>query len=77
MVYSEQLEGYIGGQLVKQGWYNYIYDVRGAKTGNSYLLEGSHSQTENLYEIFVYHRGIGSRGDLLTGYLRINPNNSR
>ena len=77
MVYSEQLEGYIGGQLVKQGWYNYIYDVQGAKTGNSYLLEGSHSQTENLYEIFVYHRGIGSRGDLLTGYLRINPNNSR
>lgn len=77
MVYSDQFGGYLGRQLVKQGWYNYIYYVQNSKDGNPYLLEGSHSLTENLYEIFVYHRAIGSRGDFLVGYLRTNPNNSR
>ena len=77
MIYSEEFGGYLGRQLVKQGWYNYIYYLESAKTRQPYFFEGSHSQAENLYEILVYHRGIGSRGDLLVGYLRINPNNLR
>ena len=77
MIFSEQFGGYLGRQTVKQGWYNYIYYVENGKSSNPYFFEGSHAQTENLYEILVYHRGIGSRGDLLVGYLRTNPNNLR
>ena len=76
MIYSQEAGGYLGRQLVKQGWYNYIYYVDGAGN-NPYLFEGSHSQAENLYEILVYFRGIGSRGDLLVSYLLTNPNSLR
>ncbi len=74
MVYSEQFGGYLGRQLLKQGWYNYVYYLQNSDNNAPYFFEGSFAETENIYEIFIYHRAIGSRGDLLMGYLRINPN---
>ncbi len=77
MIYSEKFGGYLAQLLLKQAWYNYIYHVESEELNNPYYLEGSHFQTENFYEIFVYHRPIGTRGDALVGYLQLNSNSLR
>ncbi len=54
---------------LKQGIYNYNYitvDKQGNKSETDF--EGTHSQTENVYEVLVYHRPIGARADALVGY---------
>jgi hypothetical protein len=51
--------------LLKQAWYNYIYWV---DSSNPYHFEGIRFETENEYEILVYFRPQGGRGDLLVGY---------
>ena len=54
---------------LKQGIYNYNYltiDSQGIKSESDF--ENTHSQTENAYEILVYHRPIGARADALVGY---------
>jgi hypothetical protein len=59
---------------LKQGIYNYNYltvDDKGVKNESDF--ENTHSQTENAYEIFVYHRPIGARADALVGYSKIAP----
>jgi hypothetical protein len=54
---------------LKQGIYNYRYLTKDAQGTISIAdLEGNHSQTENAYEILVYHRPIGARADALVGY---------
>ena len=75
MTYNAQAGQYTHQLLLKQGWYDYMYwssdplDEQG--------IERSFFDTENLYEIFVYHRAMGSRGDELVGYGRIDFNNRR
>jgi hypothetical protein len=57
---------------LKQGIYNYDYitvDKMGNKSETDF--EGTHSQTENVYEVLVYHRPIGARADALVGYALI------
>jgi hypothetical protein len=63
---SQAYEVYI---QLKQGVYNYNYltmDAQGNKSETEF--EGTHSQTENAYEVLVYHRPIGARADALVGY---------
>lgn len=69
MKYDPELEGYTGSLLLKQGWYNYLYYA--PRADNPYLVEGSHYETENHYEVIVYHRPPGSRADLIVGYRSI------
>lgn len=75
MKYQPDLQGYTGTILLKQGFYNYQYYV---DTDNpaiaSYYFEGSHFETENQYEIFIYNRPIGMQADLLVGYTNIFHN---
>jgi hypothetical protein len=59
--------------LLKQGWYDYAY----ISTNDLNYFEQSFFQTENTYEVFVYFRPIGARGDELVGYYRIDYNNRR
>ncbi|MGK7396734.1 MAG: DUF5103 domain-containing protein [Candidatus Cyclobacteriaceae bacterium M3_2C_046] len=66
MVYDPELEVYTGNLLLKQGWYNYIYEVKG--TENPLIIEGSHFETENEYDLIVYHRPVGARADVVIGY---------
>jgi len=60
--------------LLKQGFYNYAYAI--PQSGKTYadlsFFEGSHWQTENDYQILVYHREIGSRYDRLVGFATFN-----
>ena len=67
MTYDPGFEGYKTNILLKQGWYNYLYQIESDSLKNDYL-EGSHFQTENQYEIFIYYRALGSRTDYLIGY---------
>jgi hypothetical protein len=57
--------------LLKQGFYNYAYE---SATDQS-ILEGSHFETENLYEILIYNHTFYPEADQLVGYypLRVNP----
>ena len=68
MIYNPSLEVYEGILLLKQGFYNYKYleVIDGEILKNS--ISGSNSQTENLYSVLVYHRGIGGLYDALIGF---------
>lgn len=73
MTYNE-IDGQYEAMLkLKQGYYSYRYVVvdqdnrlRNAKP------EGNFYQTENKYQILVYHRPVGGRTDKLVGYKEIN-----
>jgi hypothetical protein len=71
MKYDTELKGYLGNLFFKQGYYNYQYYIDSNSNIPSYYFEGSHYQTENQYEILIYHRPLGARADLLIGYTKI------
>ena len=78
LVYDSKKRLYSTSLLLKQGWYDYQFAY--ANGDGSYdfeSLEGSHFQTENEYEVFVYYRGLGSRYDQLVGYVYLQPNRRR
>lgn len=74
MTFDPALGAYQNTQLLKQGWYNYQYLVANS-TLSPYHFEGSHYETENFYEVFVYYRPFQPNADLLIGYfpIFINP----
>ena len=82
LTYNSVLGGYQGQVWLKQGVYNYNYAVTGIAPpltrsgirldGNETLIEGDFSQTENVYEVFVYNRPPASRADQLIGYYSID-----
>ncbi|MBK9401102.1 MAG: DUF5103 domain-containing protein [Bacteroidetes bacterium] len=56
---------------VKQGYYDYRYSIEGKNKENSVLeTEGSHYETRNEYDIFVYWNETGIRYSRLIGYLK-------
>jgi Domain of unknown function (DUF5103) len=73
MQYDSSKQVYTASMLLKQGWYDYQYVVSDKKAP-SYSLEGTHYETENFYEIFVYYRPFQPRADLLIGYLKFYMN---
>ena len=75
MEYDRQTGRYHHQLLLKQGWYDYQY--WSADPLDELEIERSFFDTENLYEIFVYHRAMGSRGDELVGYGKIDFNERR
>ncbi len=72
MGYNSELGGYQATILLKQGWYNYMYYV--PDDTQAYRFEGSYFETENLYEILVYYRALGTLYDQLVGYANIVHN---
>jgi hypothetical protein len=73
MRYDTITNEYAARILLKQGWYDYQYIVQSPNVP-AYILEGSHFETENLYEILVYYRPFQPQADLLIGYLRLQRN---
>lgn len=73
MQYDTAQNLYTSRILLKQGWYDYQYVVKSPELPY-YHFEGSHFETENYYEIFVYHKPYQPRADLLIGYLRLEKN---
>ncbi|MCU0419078.1 MAG: DUF5103 domain-containing protein [Cyclobacteriaceae bacterium] len=75
LTYDSNAGAYTGSVLLKQGWYDYQYVVQGGQT-EPFVFEGSHFETENLYEILVYYRPFRPAADVLIGY-HLLPVNSR
>src|SRR5690606_8248513 len=73
MQYDATNQAYTASILLKQGWYDYQYVVDGSGLSPMHF-EGSHFETENLYEIFVYHRPFNLNADVLIGYVRLQEN---
>lgn len=73
MRYDAARKQYTASIFLKQGWYDYQYLVK-SKTLPPYYFEGSHFETENYYEIFVYNKPYQPRADVLVGYLRLEKN---
>jgi hypothetical protein len=73
MRYDSARKEYRQELLVKQGWYNYQYIVKGGTVAPN-LIEGNHFETENLYEVLVYYKSLQPRADLLVGYLQFTKN---
>lgn len=74
MIYDEASGIYNGEMILKQGYYDYQYYIKGDTLRSNYF-EGDHFQTENEYEIFVYYKPPASRSELLVGYgyYEMNP----
>jgi hypothetical protein len=62
---------------LKQGFYDYRY-LTGPEPCSAVLLEGSHADTENDYEVLVYyHPPAGMAYDRLVGYTKVNSMGQR
>ena len=74
MHYNKALSQYEATLYVKQGYYNYefMYLKDKEKVGDETFAEGSHWETENDYEIYVYYKPISSNYDQLIGMKRFN-----
>jgi len=73
MTYDSTRKQYQGMAYLKQGWYDYEYVVKSATLPYDYF-EGSHFETSNDYEIFVYYKSYQPQADLLVGYLKLEMN---
>jgi hypothetical protein len=73
MKYNRASSSYQATLVLKQGWYDYQYVVDSPTLSSTYF-EGSHYQTENFYEIFVYYKALKPMTDLLVGYAQIPVN---
>lgn len=76
MTYDPELKKYTGRILLKQGYYNFLYttiDPNTKKIDDQFIF-GTHSQTQNQYDILVYYRAPGDRADKLIGYKSVNYN---
>lgn len=74
MTYNYKRLGYEAKLYLKQGYYNYIYVLSNDTKpgGDQTVMEGNHWDTENDYNIIVYHRKIGTYYDQLIGYKKLN-----
>lgn len=74
MSYNKDQNLYEVTLFLKQGIYDYQYWLE-SKSTNGFAIEGSHFETENLYEIFIYHRPFKPNADVLVGYypIPVNP----
>ena len=74
MIWNYEMKRYEATLFLKQGFYDYqyVYIQNGESRIDNTMLEGSHVETENDYQIFVYYHGFSSRYDKLIGYRTIN-----
>lgn len=74
MDYDEVSSRFYTNLLLKQGVYDFEYIWIDAATGKAddTVLEGSHFETENDYQILVYYRPVSARWDELVGYRMLN-----
>ena len=72
MQYDSEHKCYVYHAFLKQGAYEYQYLFRekGKSAGSTFLIEGSHWQTENEYTVLVYYRPFDGRYDRLLGIRR-------
>ena len=74
MIWNFDTSAYELTLLLKQGYYNYeyVYVPQGSSVADHENLEGSHWETENNYQIYVYYRDLAGRYDRLVGFKQLN-----
>lgn len=74
MKWDSEYQVYTCTTLLKQGYYNYIYTFlpKGGKAADPTFLEGSFSQTQNVYDIIVYYKAPGALYDRVVGYKSVD-----
>jgi hypothetical protein len=77
LVWDPKLKVHQTTLLLKQGWYDYQFALKGEFGFVTESFEGSYFETENEYEVLVYFRNLGSRYDQLVSYINLNPNKRR
>lgn len=75
MRYYDDQKVYIAEILLKQGYYDFLFGIDDDGALNARAIEGSWSDAENDYYIFVYLKEPGDRSDRLIGYYTFNSNN--
>jgi hypothetical protein len=70
MKWNKATSAYETTIVLKQGWYDYTYYVDSPTLPPTYV-EGSHYQTENFYEVFIYYKSLTPMADLLLGYFSL------
>lgn len=71
MRYDYDRNAYRAQVYLKQGYYNFYYATtssEGISIVDAETIEGSHWEAENIYQVLVYNREVGSRYDRLIGY---------
>jgi hypothetical protein len=73
MIYNYDESVYEAVLYLKQGYYNYefVFLEDGKQLPDETIVEGSHYETFNTYDILVYYRAIGGRFDRLVGQKRL------
>jgi Domain of unknown function (DUF5103) len=72
MIYIPEKKCYQVYIRLKQGEYNYSYAIgEDSQSPDEVSLEGTHQATENQYDLLVYFRPFGARGDRVIGYAKI------
>ncbi len=73
MVFNEEKGLYEGSQYLKQGYYDYIYQLADRNNPDERsALEGNYWETENIYTVLVYYRSFTDRSDQLIGVARVS-----
>ena len=74
LLYNDTTGFYETTQMLKQGYYDYIYLLKDDLTGavESAETEGNWWEAENDYTILIYYRPLGGRSDELISVNRIN-----
>jgi hypothetical protein len=77
MTYNQERGEYECTMMLKQGWYNYEYVFLKDRTtdATASIFEGSHYETENDYQVFIYYRNPVARYDRVIGSATVNTHN--
>ncbi len=78
MLYDNAFGGYTATIQLKQGVYNYNFITKKAnKATDEEYFEGNFGETQNTYEVLIYHRPVTARAEKLVGYHIIDFNKRR
>jgi hypothetical protein len=74
MAYNFDQKSYVKRLFLKQGYYEYLYLFKEAKTNHTDIsfIEGNHWETENEYTIWVYYQATGDLFDRLIAVQNLN-----
>jgi len=75
MRYNFDRKAYENRILLKQGYYNYKYELVNDQGVQETFYSGNHEQTENDYEIYIYYEDISKGYDRLIGHTLYNSSN--
>lgn len=72
LTWNDNTYRYEWAGMLKQGVYNYYYAISNEGKPDETLLEGNHMETENDYQVWVYHKNVVWGYDELVGMLLLN-----